>query len=90
MPRKKQPRRSVEALHRAIQHHIIIERELAEVHRELVKERDDVNSVDAIRARSEHLALSARLLELLGRLDPRHPRTREWRAAQMRRLEERD
>lgn len=82
----KKPRRSVEALHRALQHHIQVEHDLADVHRALNDEQDNVANADIIRAKAEHLMLSARLFDLLLRLDPGHRRGSEWRAAQLDRV----
>lgn len=83
---KKTPRRSVEALHRALQHHIQVEQDLADLHRALNEERDDVANADVIRAKAEHLMLSARLFDMLLRLDPGHRRTSAWRRAQLDRV----
>jgi predicted trehalose synthase len=84
---KKKPRRVIEALHEALQHHIAVKRALDEVHTALSGERDDFAITTALPAKSEHLALSARLFELLTHLDPRrNHRTGEWRVAQLRRV----
>lgn len=86
MPRKL-PRRAVEALHRAIQHHIAVEPELAKVHKALARSGPTYAAVESIRAKSEHLALGARLLSLLSMLKPEPTASREWRLAQLRRVE---